>query len=501
MSWDFLLDKQAYLWYYKINMQSILPFISANIFVYFLTFLAFFLALVLLWQLKKAHYLIYFLLIWYPFESLLLRFVPVEFLAYAKYLPEVLLYLLLLISWAGFVWREKKIFPITPINKWLLGFVVVSIFSLILNWYSPWIWLLGLRQILRFMAVFFAMKCLDLDQDVIRKILRLILAIFVIEVFLAFVQYVAGGRLDRYLFPPPIVDVGNTAGLGEVEQFWVPGSRVFATFGRYDRLGSFLALGLVMLFPWFYVIKEKTKKIWLSIIWGAGSLALLLTMSRASWVGAFMGVLAIAWFIKKDKRLLKIAGILLGILVVYLLGFALVRGQVMSITDSRNQTLAERVFESFSLKAWRESYEGFGRIFFIINTPKIVVASAPLFGVGPGNFGGGVAASLLNTRVYERLHLPFGIQNLYGQIDNSLFSLWAELGTLGLICWLGIFVYLIRGLQKNTLSVGLFGGLIAVLVMGFFGPYLEFRPLMFYFWTLAGSALVLQNTEFKQQNF
>jgi len=476
-------------------MQSILPFLSANIFVYFLAFLALVLGLVLLWQLKKAHYIIYFLLIWYPFESLLLRFVPTEYVVYAKYLPEVLLYLLLLISWMGFVRREKKIIPDAPINPWLLAFLIISIISLVLNWYSPWVWLFGLRQILRFMAVFFAIQCLDLDKDVIKKILHLILSIFAIEIVLALIQYLTGGRLDSYLFPPPTADVGNTAGLGEVEQFWVPGSRVFATFGRYDRLGSFLALGLAMLFPWLYVIKDKVKKMWLAILFGAGVLALLLTMSRASWVGAFVGIFAIAWFVKRDKRLLKIVSVLAGLLIVYLIGFAVVRDNVMSITDSRNQTLAERVFESFSLASWQESYEGFGRIFFIINTPKVVVMSAPVFGVGPGNFGGGVVASLLNTRVYERLHLPFGIQNLYGQIDNSLFSLWAEFGTLGLICWLGIFVFLIQGLRENEFSIGIFGGIVAILIMGFFGPYYEFRPLMFYFWTLAGVALVISHRE------
>lgn len=470
-------------------MQSFLP--------YLLACLSLVAALVLLWQLNKAHYIIYFLLIWFPFESLLLRFVPIEFVGYAKYLPEVLLYLLLLISYVGFVKREKKFIPDTPINKWLLLFLGVSLISLLLNWYSPWIWVLGLRQILRFVAVFFAIKCLDLNKEIINKILQLILIIFVIEIALALVQYLSGGRLDRYLFPPPTMDVGNTAALGEVEQFWVPGSRVFATFGRYDRLGSWLALGLVMLFPWLYTVKDKMKKFWLEILFGAGALTLLLTMSRASWIGAFFGIFAIAWFVKKDKRLLKIAGALVGVLIVYLIGFAIVHGNVMSITDSPNQTLAERVFESFSIKAWQTSYEGFGRIFFIINTPKVVVLSAPLFGVGPGNFGGGVAASLLNTRVYERLHLPFGIQNVYGQIDNSLFALWAEFGTLGLIGWLLIFACLIRGLEENELSIGIFGVSIAILLMGFFGPYYEFRPLMFYFWTLAGVALIYNKYDFK----
>jgi len=457
---------------------------------YLLAFLAAVLGLILLWQLNKSHYLIYFLLIWYPFESLLLRFVPIEFASYAKYLPEVLLYLLFVISYIAFVKREKKLFPNNPINKWLFAFLGVSVVSLLLNWYSPWVWLLGLRQILRFVAVFFAIQFLALNKETMQKIIRLIVIIFAIEVGLALVQYLSFGKLDRYLFPPPAVDIGNTAAFGEVEQFWTPGSRVFATFGRYDRFGSFLALGLVMLFPWFYTIKDKTKKMWLQGLFFFGSLALFLTKSRASWIGAFLGIFCIVYFVRKDKKVLKWLGVLVSIFAIYLLGFALLHGNVSKITNSAQQTFTERIFESFSLRSWKESYEGFGRFFFIVNTPKVVVMSAPLFGVGAGNFGGGVAASLLNMRVYDQLHLPFGIQNLYGQIDNSLFSLWAEFGTLGLICFLMMFVSLIKHLKENNFSIGIFGVSVAILIMGFFGPYYEFRPLMFYFWTLAGITLI-----------
>jgi O-antigen ligase len=219
-------------------------------------------------------------------------------------------------------------------------------------------------------------------------------------------------------------------------------------------------------------------------------------MSRASWLGFTFGIITIGWFLYKDKKVLYIFGILAVLLAGYLVGFAWARGNLSAITEQPRQTLAERIFESVSLKAWQESYEGYGRIFFIINTPRIVVWSSPFWGVGPGNYGGGAAAALLNAAAYDRLRLPFGIQNIYGQIDNSWFSVWGEYGTLGFIFWAGIFFMIIKtakniyksssdGFSKMWAG-GVVGATIGIMIVAFFGPYFEFRSLMFYYWTGVG---------------
>ena len=154
------------------------------------------------------------------------------------------------------------------------------------------------------------------------------------------------------------------------------------------------------------------------------------------------------------------------------------------------------MFEAVSIDAWRDSYEGYGRIFFIINTPRMVVSQYPLFGVGPGQYGGGVAAALLHTDMYDRVHLPFGIQNTVGQIDNNWMSIWGETGTVGLIFWLGFFIAIIKmSLQvsrkshhqfSRTTAEGLVGLTVGIMLIGFFGPYFEFRTLMFYYFSIVG---------------
>ena len=340
------------------------------------------------------------------------------------------------------------------------------------------------------------MLFLQYDLVVLKKILWLALSMFLLEAVLGFVQYIFGGVLDKYLFSSQIISVGNRALLGGDEQFWTAGSRVFATMGRYDRLGSFLALGVLTFFPWVYIIKNQQQKFWYWIGLLFTLLILGLTLSRASWLMVFVGIFVVGFVLLRDKRILSVYIVFMSVLVVYLAGFAMVHSNILSITEKPTQSLAERIYEGVSIKAHQQSYEGYGRIFFIVNTPRVVVASAPLFGVGPGNYGGGVAAALSNTNVYDRLHLPFGIQNHYGQIDNSWFSIWGEYGTLGLLFWCSVFVMIIKFCLVNirrrqddflyALSLGIMGATVGIVVAGFFGPYFEFRSLMFYYWLVVG---------------
>jgi len=91
--------------------------------------------------------------------------------------------------------------------------------------------------------------------------------------------------------------------------------------------------------------------------------------------------------------------------------------------------------------------------------------------------------------------LPFGIQNFYGQIDNNWFAIWGEVGTLGLVAWALIFFQIAKvawlvakedDFIGELLGSAVLGITAGVCVLGFFGPYFEFRSLMFYFWTLTG---------------
>ncbi|MFA6427562.1 MAG: O-antigen ligase family protein [Candidatus Magasanikbacteria bacterium] len=477
-------------------IETALVYLPNNFIGLTLLGLAFILGLTLIFYVKKSEWIIYLLLVWFPFESLVLMYTPIRYFSYVKYIPEIIMYGLVIASFISFIRRKKKILSRQPLNKWIIGFVVISFISLLFNWYSPVVWTLGMRQILRFVLLLFVIVWMEYDEKVLKHIMIWGISMIGLEAILGLVQYASNGRLDQYLFSTRTVTVGNAAIVGGLEQFWTVGSRVFATMGRYDRLGSFIALGLIMAFPYAYHLKKNIHKVSFAILGLCSAFVLGLTYSRASWIACGVGVFVIGIILLKDKRVWIAFGVGFSVLALYLIGFAIAKDNLMSITEKPTQTIAERVVEAFSLKAWRESYEGFGRIFFIINTPRVVVWNYPFFGVGPGQYGGGAAAALINTDMYDRLHLPFGIQNTYGQIDNNWLSMWGEVGTIGLVIWIGLFVAIIRlshdvwlrsqhEFDKLT-ALGLIGLTCGIMSMGFFGPYFEFRSLMFYYWTIVG---------------
>ncbi len=171
------------------------------------------------------------------------------------------------------------------------------------------------------------------------------------------------------------------------------------------------------------------------------------------------------------------------------------------ITESPGQSLVERFYESFSYARWRGEYYGLGRLFWMVQTPMTVIPASPIFGHGPGQYGGGVVAALSNTRVYEELGLPFGVFGTEGMIDNNWFSLWGEVGTLGMIfyvwIYVAIFVYAIRLYQRSrdavarAIAVGLAAAMIGIAFNAFLSTVLEIRTLAFYLWMYAGFVFVL----------
>jgi len=283
-----------------------------------------------------------------------------------------------------------------------------------------------------------------------------------------------------------------------VTQFWDPGSRIFATLGRYDRLGNFLYLFLLLGTGFLFVKQEKKIQKWLPWIFAFGILALVMTFSRASWFAFILGFLFIGLWVKRDRRVV----IALVSFVIVVLGYVAITGLSVSyITEAPGQTLIERFYESFSAARWRGEYYGLGRIYWDVQTPLVVVPSSPLFGVGPGQFGGGAVAALHNTKVYDALGLPFGVYGTEGFIDNNWFAIWGEAGTIGLALLIWMFIALFRysldvyrGSKDpftRALALGFAACVIAVAFNALTSTVLEIRTLAFYFWMFAGFVVVL----------
>jgi len=423
-----------------------------------------------------------------PFEPFLLKFISDEVYVYARYFSESLIYVLLLSVGLRLLLNKRKVVG-TPLDLPFIFFLLVAATSLIVNLVPPFIGILGLRQIVRFILLFFLVIYLDPGRPFIRRLTVMMLAIVLFEGLLGGVQSLVGGQLDEFLIPSErrfFESIQLTSG---TPQFWSPGSRVFATLGRYDQLGTFLSFFFLLIIGLLYHVKDRQQRRVLAAVLVLALPGFIMTLSRASWFGLLLGAVLIGGVLMKDVRV----RLGLAALVLAAFGYLAYTGLVVRyLTDYAGQTPIERFFEAFSYERWRGEYYGLGRVFWIVQTPLVVVRSSPLFGVGPGQYGAGAAAALGNTRVYDRLNLPFGVNGTEGYIDNNWFSLWGETGTLGLIFYFWMFVVL-AGISYRTwrrsrddmtkgLALGFLGCILAVTFQAFLATYLEVRTLALYFW-------------------
>ena len=447
-----------------------------------------------------------FLALYLPFESFVLKFLSDDVYVFARYGSELLIYVL-----AGVVLLRllsgKTGLRQTPIDLPFILFVVTLLASALIHWVPAGIVVLGMRQILRFMIVFFLVIYLKPKKDFFIKLLYALLAVGIFQSMLGILQSFVGESLDLFLLASERRTLGAITLTEGVQQFWDPGSRVFATLGRYDRLGNFLYI-LLLIGTGFLFTKQKDKTIqqllpWLFLL---GLPTLILTFSRSSWFAFLLGFLFIGLLIKKDRRV----GIALAVFVITIMSYVAVSGLSVSlITEGPGQTLTERFYESFSLARWRGEYYGIGRVFWYVHTPADVVAGGPIFGWGPGQFGGGAAAALHNTAAYEAVGLPFGVFGTQGFIDNNWFSLWGEAGTLGLIFYIWLMVTLFRYAVRTyretadpftrALALGFAALVIAISFNAFTSTIFEIRTVAFYFWLLAGAVVVLSESSKKKK--
>ena len=444
----------------------------------------------------RPTWMLAFLAVYIPLEPFLLKFVPDELYIYAKYFSEVLIYLLLASALLRRWLSDEKRAP-TPLDLPFALLVLVAVASAISNFVQPTIAVLGIRQIIRFMLLFFAAAALAPSRAFMRKLTVIMLGVVFFEACLGILQAATYGALDAFLLPSQQRVFDTLQLTGSTDQFWSPGQRVFGTLGRYDQLGTFLCFFMLLLSGWAYEIKRgKWHRYFFTMFFIAAG-ALILTYSRASWFGFLIGFLYIAVRYKKDKRIM--AGF--AAIVALIVGYTLYTGVVVKyLTDTPEQTPIDRLLEAFSYERWRGEYYGYGRVYWLVNTPLKVVPAAPIFGHGPGTFGGGAAAVLGNSTVYDALGLPFGVAGTSGFIDNNWFSVWGEIGTLGLALYVWMFVLLFRAayaVYKESkdpfyrgMALGYLGATLAFAFQALLGTYLEVRTISLYFW-LFGALIVV----------
>ncbi|PIR47688.1 hypothetical protein COV06_02275 [Candidatus Uhrbacteria bacterium CG10_big_fil_rev_8_21_14_0_10_50_16] len=439
---------------------------------------------------------------WWPIEPFILKWIGDDIYVFARYASEIMIYVLAgVVVLSVLIGRYHK--RVTPADIPFALFVLMLVVSIILNTLPVGQALLGLRQIVRFMLLFWVIVYRYPRRYWMRWMVMIIVGMMALQAVLGLTQALVGGSMDTFLLPSERRTFGELQLTEGTVQFWDPGQRVFGTMGRYDRLGTFLALALLLVIGFVYESGRKPNWQYLGLFGFIGLPALILTYSRSAWFGLILGALAIA-LVRKDKRVFAAAGI------VFLLfaGYLGVNGLSNSLADVPRQTVAERFLEAFTYQRFVGEYYGLGRVYWIVTTPTIVVPNnmvSLLFGWGPAQYGGGAVAALGNTRVYDAIGEPFGIYGTEGYIDNNWMALWGEAGTLGIAFYLwGYIVLLLLAIKiarhsrisfTRALALAYVGIAVSVAVNASLATFLEVRTLAPYFWMLGGCVVVLGSRE------
>ncbi len=442
-----------------------------------------------------------FLMVYLPFEPFLLKWISDDIYLYARYFSEFLIYLLVAVVLWKFVSGQIK-FRQSPIDVIFVLFLVALLASTLVNFVEPTIAALGIRQIIRFILLFFVVMYLNPTDKWIKSLVYVMFIILGFEVLLGVGQVFFGEMLDSFLLPSEARTFGEIQLTSGTVQFWDHGQRIFGTLGRYDRLGTFMAFFMLILVSMLYEPRLRRHRSLLIFLLVLAVPVLAMTYSRSSWFGFVLGFLFIAIWAKKDKRVTWAVGIALAVIFGYLAISGLVVSNLFDISD---QTVIERFFEAFSYERWRGEYYGLGRLYWIVQTIITVVPAAFVFGHGPAMYGGGAASALGNADVYDQLGLPFGVYGTEGYIDNNWFSLWGETGTLGLTIYIIMYLTLFfvclnvwRRSKKSftrALALGVAGAMIAVVLNAFLATFLEVRTLAPYLWVFAALVVVMGQRE------
>ena len=267
----------------------------------------------------------------------------------------------------------------------------------------------------------------------------------------------------------------------ETSRLWISpgeasiGTRAFATFGSPNVLGAILAILIPICLGLFFekVSKDspfkRTVLLTISIL---AVIALVMTFSRSSWLGLVIGVAIVLVFYRWKLMFFSPLALL-----------------PLLVTQVR-----ERIATVFSASYWFDSTLD-GRL-WSLNNAFHLFAKYPVFGTGPGTYGGQLALNYASPVYLE------GIQAGYVALyftDNQWIQLLVQTGLVGVTLFVLFAVESCYGLlaefrkSGSLLQLGILAAFISFIVTGFFGNVLEFGAISVFMGIILGVAVAEQD--------
>jgi hypothetical protein len=429
----------------------------------------------------------------YPKINLILLLIIVSFIYWftndlkilpdnAKFVKEF--FILILFSRAVFAAFFEKGFLRTPIEVWLILFILLGLLSGLVNGVVPQVILLALRGLFQYALVFISIVWLRryFDKIFISRLMGIYLVIALIQFPIGLYQLVSEIRS------------GNFTGSGD---------------SFHGTLGAFGAnnLGLFILPILFYVIGRIINEgRWKPINIATVIILVLipiLSSSRFAWLVGFLAftILWLPMLIKSKRLVFMIA------LIAIIGGIALF--QIVDVYSTYNPGLSyltvskllsvNTVINSFTTPGYGVGLTAWGQLAY-----KQIMENAPvpILGLGPGSGGSSVAVQLPVDKYYRLFYDYFNLaaRHLPPNLPTQVLQTTIEYGPFGILLLFIInseFFHMARVLFKkksnsiiSALGSALIVQTITMFILSFKDGVWEQQVISMWLWLLGGLAFI-----------
>lgn len=447
--------------------------------------------------LKRPFWIIVFLIIYLPFEAIIIRYMPIsgQAIIAIQFLSEIMVYSIFIVVMAKRIILKKSIRK-TFLDIPLLLIVFVITASMLVNSSPLLASLVNVRTTIRYIFLYYTVVNLEISSRQITLLLRVVIIIGFIQLLIGLLQILSRGGINTYLLPNPSDLV--VAGYSQQFRLLTKGREVgsiFGTLGDTVYFGLFILIILIIFLAHLRKIRLR-QMIGIVILLGAigYSFARAVTFASVLLVILFF---VIRWGLKKTALL---SLILLPILIAGLL--------ILSTTFKSTSTYYNPVKQEQSIiqnltGIFSENYVEIAkkqRLGALIGVTPTVLANRPLFGYGPDTM---TTVTQLNN---SKPNYLLGILPRAGFEDVYWVSILAYYGIAGVFAFAYLFyrlasvAYKIHKKAKERLTqtlalIVLFFAVTTPFLL-FFSQVLEFRIFAAFFWLFP--ALLYQ--QYKQES-
>lgn len=437
------------------------------------------------------------LIVYLPMEDFLLKFLPVsdEILVYLRLASELVVYFIFLLAFLGRL-IYGKVLPKTPIGLWVVAFIFVGIISMLINKSPIATSIIGLRAILRYVAMYYVVIMVPLNQAVLRKILIAVLVVGVAQIFFGMLQILLGqGFRDFFLPRATSVEVG-----GQVKDF------IMATKGReegaiFGTVGDTVLYGEFMLivFCAYLAIAYLPNALFLRdrpLIKAVLAILLVFSVvysySRASFIGVGLAVMVFVYYFKGKRVKLKLAIAYSLVLVLFIVAAQ----SAKFVTSSEEKTSDTGLINNLAMIGTPEyltmlQTQRLGA--WVLLAPTILI-NKPLLGYGPAFEE---ALDAINSERRTLLPFPWLKQTFK---DVYWVALLGFYGIIGVGCFLMIVVKNLKAglmlakisspssIERKLAAISVMLGFVTLFILCF-TQSMEFRTYSYYYWLFSGLAV------------